>query len=104
MKLMTSVMMNMVNPMTLLVTHLAAPQKEIKGLVNERKRKVKSTSVLSKQIKIVSQLNAKQINDLISDRNTIKAHGLQDNMTYYDSFSSDLVDIVSSTRSELNES
>ena len=51
-------------------------------------------TVLSKQIKIVSQLNAKQINDLISDRNTIKAHGLQENMTYYDSFSSDLVDIV----------
>ena len=53
-----------------------------------------NSTVLSKQIKIVSQLNAKQINELISDRNTIKAHGLQDNMKYYDSFSSDLVDIV----------
>ena len=53
-----------------------------------------NSTVLSKQIKIVSQLNVKQINELISDRNTIKAHGLQDNMKYYDSFSSDLVDIV----------
>jgi hypothetical protein len=31
-----------------------------------------NSTVLSKQIKIVSQLNAKQINELISDRNTIK--------------------------------
>ena len=53
-----------------------------------------NATVLSKQIKIVSQLNAKQVNNLISDRNTIKAHGLQNNMKFYDSFNSDLVDIV----------
>ena len=53
-----------------------------------------NATVLSKQIKIVSQLNAKQVNNLISDRNTIKAHGLQNNMKFYDSFNSDFVDIV----------
>ena len=53
-----------------------------------------NSTVLSKQIKIVTQLNAKQIDRLISDRNTIKAHGLQSNMKFYDSFSADLVDIV----------
>ena len=41
-----------------------------------------NSTILSKQIKIVSQLNAKQIDGLISDRNTIKAYGLQNNMKY----------------------
>ena len=53
-----------------------------------------NSTILSKQIKIVTQLNAKQVDGSISDRNTIKAHGLQRNMRFYDSFSPDLVDIV----------
>ena len=53
-----------------------------------------NATVLSKQIKIVSQLNAKQVDNFISDRNTIKAHGLQINIKFYDSFNSDFVDIV----------
>ena len=55
-----------------------------------------NSTVPSKQIKIVTQLNAKQVDVLISDRNTVKAHGLQRNINtkFFDSFSNDLVDIV----------
>ena len=44
-------MMNMVNPMTLLATHLTAPQKQTKSLFNERKR------LLSQQVEI-DRMNA----------------------------------------------
>ena len=45
-------------------------------VIQSPKQEVQTNStVLSKQIKIVSQLNAKQVDGLISDRNTIKAHG-----------------------------
>ena len=43
---------------------------------NETNKQVHTNpTVLSKQIKIVTQLNAKQVDALIADRNTIKAHG-----------------------------
>ena len=57
-----------------------------------------NSTILSKQIKIVTQLNAKQVDGLILNRNTIQAHGLQRNMRFYDSFSPDLEDIVSLRR------
>ena len=45
-------------------------------VIQSPKQEVQTNStMLSKQIKIVSQLNAKQVDGLISDRNTIKAHG-----------------------------
>ena len=67
-----------------------------KNELNETNKQQVHTNptVLSKQIKIVTQLNAKQVDALIADRNTIKAHGLQQNMRFYDSFGPDLVDIV----------
>ena len=67
-----------------------------KNELNETNKQQVHTNptVLSKQIKIVTQLNAKQVDALIADRNTIKAHGLQQNMRFYDSFGPDLVEIV----------
>ena len=44
---------------------------------------VQNQTVLSKQIRILSQLNCKQVEALIADRATIKAHGLASKMTFY---------------------
>ena len=42
--------------------------------IKERSQQINTNpTVLSKQIKIVTQFNAKQIDNLIADRNTIKA-------------------------------
>ena len=55
---------------------------------------VPTQTVLSKQIRILSQLNCKQVEALIADRATIKAHGLASKMSFYDSLHSDVVDII----------
>ena len=50
--------------------------------------------MLSKQIRVLNQLSPRQIEALIADRATTKAHGLQDSMTYFDSFHSEVVDYI----------
>ena len=45
---------------------------------------VPSQTALSKQIRILSQLNCKQVEALIADRATIKAHGLSSKTSFFD--------------------